>query len=181
MHTLHHTESQCMRGFLEEDVLRSKAALIGETVSRSQEQVIIPAIKFTCAGSISKWIFIAEQNTGNGRNRYPEIQIWRPQLNSPHIYDIVASVVISPQETSQDNVYTHTITSPISYQAGDVLGLYHPPANTCAYKILSVHHGGPANYRMDRQDRSRTQFDINSNSVRVRGDYPLIGADTGNS
>ena len=64
-----------MQGFLEEDILRRKAAPIGETVSRNREQVVIPAIKFTCAGSISEWRFVAELNTGNGRNRYPEIQI----------------------------------------------------------------------------------------------------------
>ena len=168
-----------MQGFLEEDILRRKAALIGETVSRNREQVVIPAIKFTCAGSISEWRFVAEHNTGNGRNRYPEIQIWRLQQNSQHVYEIVHSVVVSPQGTGQEHVYTHTFSSPISYQAGDVLGLYHPPANMCAYKLLSVHHGGPVNYRMERQDSSSTLFDIDSNSVRVREDYPLVGAESG--
>ena len=37
-----------MSGFLDEDTLRNKVALIGRTSTRHREQIIIPAIKFTC-------------------------------------------------------------------------------------------------------------------------------------
>ena len=174
------SESQaCMSGFLDEDVLRSKAALIGRTVSRQREQVIIPGISFTCAGTITEWIFVAERNTGGGRNRYPELQVWRLLQNSVSTYNLVHSVAVSPQSTSQRNVYIHTLLSTIQYQPGDVLGIYYPPSDTSAYKILSVQHGGPDNYHTARQDHSNVRFDIQSPPVRVHRDYPLVGIQTG--
>ena len=169
-----------MSGFLAEDALRNKAALIGQTITRNREQVIIPAIKFTCAGTLTKWRFVAERNTNQARNRYPELQIWRPQ-SSQHIYDKIHSVTVTPQSTSHTNVYTHTLGTPVQYQAGDVLGIYHPPANSCAYKIYSVEHGGPDNYRKERQEQSSVRFDVQATGVRVRKDYPLIGAETSQS
>lgn len=173
---LTYVETQCMSGFLYEDSLRNKSALIGRTVTRQKEQVIVPEIKFTCSGTLSKWIFVAESLSGRGRNRYPELQVWRPQ--STEIYDIVHRIPITPASTSQSNVYTHTISTPIQYQAGDVLGIYHPPADASAYKIYSVEHGGPDNYHMGRQESARVQFDLQSSDVGIRRDYPLVGAET---
>lgn len=165
-----------MSGFLDEDTLRSKAGLIGRTVTRQREQVLIPAIEFMCSGTLSKWRFVAERSTGGGRNRYPEFQIWRPQ--NSQTYDRIHSVAVSPQSTGQNNVYTHSMSTPVQYQAGDVLGVYHPPADTSVYKIYSVEHGGPKNYRMVRQETSSMQFHLDSTAVRIRTDYPLIGAET---
>ena len=167
-----------MQGFLGESTLRSKAALIGRTVARQQEQVIVPGVKFTCTGTLTGWRFVAQRISGRGRTDYPELQVWRPQSTSPEVYDIVRSVSVSPQSTGQSNVYTHTLTSSISYQAGDILGLYHPQTDSSAYKILSVQHGGPSNYYTQRQDRSSEMFNTQSSSVRVHRDYPLVGAIT---
>lgn len=168
-----------MSGFLDEDSLRNKSVLIGRTVTRQREQVIIPAIKFTCSGILSKWIFVAESISGNRKNKYPELHIWRPQ--GTEIYDIVHRIPVTPESTNQTNVYTHTISTPIQYQGGDVLGIYHPPADTSAYKIYSIEHGGPDNYHMGRQERARVQFNLQSSDVRIRRDYPLVGAETSQS
>ena len=168
-----------MRGFLDEAVLRSKAAQIGRTVTRQREQVIIPSIGFTCAGSISTWRFVAERNTGSRRSRYPQLQIWRPQQNSQQMFDLVQSVTVTPHSTAQSNVYTHTMTTSIQYQAGDVLGLHHPSSDDSVYDIYSVQHGGPENYHFSTRESSSVQFDIQSSGVRVRRDYPLVGVETG--
>ena len=167
-----------MQGFLDESALRSKASLIGRTVERQREQIIFPAVKFTCSGTLTGWRFVAQRVSGRGRDDYPELQVWRPQSRSPNTYNIVRSVRVTPQSTSQSNVYTHTLSSPISYQAGDVLGLYHPSSDTSAYKILSVEHGGPSNYYTRMQDRSSEMFNIQSSGVRVHRDFPLVGAIT---
>ena len=169
-------ELQCMQGFLDEPTLRRKAALIGRAVSRHQEQVLLPAVTFTCDGSLSGWTFVAKRVGGRGRSDYPEIQVWRPQPSSPHVYDLVSSVRVSPQATDHNSVYTHTLTSPISYQTGDVLGLYHPSSDSSAYKILSVQHGGPNSYTLQRQDSSSQRFDTQSSAVRTHREYPLVGA-----
>ena len=166
-----------MSGFIDENVLRNKAALIGQTVIRQREQVVIPAIQFTCSGSLTKWRFVAERtSSGSVRNRYPELQIWRPQ--SSQIYNKIHGVTLVPQSTSQRNVYTHTLSAPVEYQAGDVLGIYHPPADTSVYRIQSVEHGGPNNHYIDRQASSSVQFNLQSSAVRTRTDYPLVGAET---
>ena len=178
LYNISHADMQCMQGFLDERVLRSKAVLIGTTVERHREQMLVPAVKFTCSGSLTGWRFVAQRFGDRGRDGYPKVQVWRPQSGSPEVYDIVRSVRVSPQRTGHSNVYTHTLASPLSYQTGDVLGLYHPSADTAAYKILSVHHGGPNNYYLPRQDGSSEMFNTQSSGVRVRRDFPLVGAIT---
>lgn len=167
--------TQCMEGFIGEDALRDKAVLIGRTVLRQSEQIIIPDIKFTCSGTLTQWRFVAQRfGVSGGRNKYPELQIWRPQ--NRWIYNKIYSESFWPQSTGQRNVYTHTPSTPVAYQSGDVFGIYHPPRDASVYRIYSVEYGGPENFRMDRQGSARTQFDLRTSTVRTdRADYPLVG------
>ena len=151
--------------------------LIGRTVLRQQEQAIYPNIQFTCSGSITQWKFVAMRQGDGGRNRYPELQIWRPQ--NARNYSKVHSVALSPQNTQQLNVYSIDLSTAVAYQTGDVLGIYHPPKDSSVYRIYSIDHSSIENYYLDRQDSSSVHFDVQNSALnRNHADYPLVGVET---
>ena len=83
-------------------------------------QAIIPGISFTCSGNISSWIFGAEWygNTGS----YTELQIWRSSGDGS--YTKVGSTKIMTEENT--TLYEYPLSSPLSFQEGDILGYYQP-------------------------------------------------------
>ena len=167
-----------MQGFIGENTLRNKAALIGRTVLRQTEQVIIPDITFVCSGTLSQWRFVAQRNgVGGRRNRYPELQIWRPQ-NSRR-FSKVYSETLTPQTTDYSNVYIHTLSNTFTYQAGDVFGIHYPPSDVSVFRLYSIQSGGPTNYRIERRTSLTTEFNLDTSTVKTDlKDYPLVGIET---
>ena len=82
-------------------------------------QGIFPKVGFTCNGSIQSWVFGARYE---GHNRYIELQIWRPTGNG--VYTKVGYTTIDATEVA--NLYEYPLSSPLAFQAGDVLGYYQP-------------------------------------------------------
>ena len=80
-------------------------------------QGIFPEVGFTCNGSIRSWGFGAK-----GHNWYIELQIWRPTGNG--VYTKVGYTTIVA--TEEGNLYETRLSSPLAFQAGDVLGYYQP-------------------------------------------------------
>ena len=83
-------------------------------------QAIIPGINFTCSGSIESWTFGAdwEQDTD-----FIELQIWRPGSEDGS-YTKVGSTTINVEEEGQTDLYDYPLSSPLHFQAGDILGYY---------------------------------------------------------
>ena len=84
------------------------------------EQAIIPGINFTCSGSIERWTFGArwEQDTD-----FIELQIWRPGSENGS-YTKVGNTTINVEEEGQTDLYQYPLSSPLHFQAGDILGYY---------------------------------------------------------
>lgn len=74
--------STCASGFLSRSALVVKGrAYAGENTNIEafdREQRLIPGISFGCGGWLNKWIVAATEKSGGRRNRYPQLQIWRP-------------------------------------------------------------------------------------------------------
>ena len=83
-------------------------------------QVVIPGINFTCSGSIQSWTFGArwEQDTD-----FIELQIWRPG-SVDGSFTKVGNTTINMEEEDQAQLYHYPLSSPLHFQAGDVLGYY---------------------------------------------------------
>ena len=83
-------------------------------------QAIIPGVNFTCSGSIESWTFGArwEQDTD-----FVELQIWRPDSENGS-YIKVGNTTINVKEGSQTDLYQYPLSSPLHFQAGDILGYY---------------------------------------------------------
>ena len=85
-----------------------------------QVQGIIPEKNFTCSGSIESWIFGASWSESY---TFVELQIWRPDSEN-RSYTKVGSTAIDVEEEGQTDLYQYPLSSPLHFQAGDILGYY---------------------------------------------------------
>ena len=83
-------------------------------------QGIFPEVGFTCNGSIQSWVFGATYE--GHEDQSIELQIWRPTGN--RVYTKVGNTAIFTTEIR--NLYETPLSSPLAFQAGDVLGYYQP-------------------------------------------------------
>ena len=71
---------------------------------------------------------------GTGRNRFPELQIWRRR--SGIIYDKTASAELIVTSESPNELYSGTIDPPLQFQSGDLLGMHIPPNVDSGTRLL---------------------------------------------
>ena len=86
-------------------------------------QAIFPGVNFTCSGSIQSWIFGAAME-GTATSSLPELQIWRSNGNG--LYSKVGNTSINVTEENATQLYHYPLSSPLPFQAGDILGYYQP-------------------------------------------------------
>ena len=91
-------------------------------------QGLFPEVNFTCSGTIQSWIFGALE-LRNGL-LFPELQIWRPDGRDGSYTKVESistnSTRITPVEEGQTGLYQYSLSSPLYFQAGDILGYYQP-------------------------------------------------------
>ena len=82
---------------------------------------------FSCNGTVTKWIFGAEdRGTGGGRSKFPELQIWR-QLGSNNYNKTGFSLVnANTMIGTNTNLYEFTPQPPLEFQEGDIFGVHSP-------------------------------------------------------
>ena len=111
----------CTSGFISLDRMHAVLGNYGSVVDfDGVAQAIIPGINFTCSGNIESWTFGArwEQDTN-----LIELQIWRPGSEDGS-YTIVGNTTINMEGDGQTDVYQYPLSSPLHFQAGDILGYY---------------------------------------------------------
>ena len=86
-------------------------------------------MNFTCNGSIQSLIFGAQWQ-GNSSS-FPELQIWRPNGNDS--YSKVRSTLINMTGENTLQLYQYTLTSPLAFGPGDILGYYQPTSQLGLY------------------------------------------------
>ena len=90
--------------------------------SSTDRQAIFPGVNFTCSGSIQSWIFGApwiESTTS-----FTELQIWRSSGDG--FYTKVGNTTVNVIEENTTGLYYYPLSSPLPFQAGDILGYYQP-------------------------------------------------------
>ena len=83
-------------------------------------QVLFPEMNFSCNGSIQSLIFGAQWQ-GNSSS-FPELQIWRP--SGSQSYSKVGGTLINMTGEYISELYQYTLTSPLAFGPGDILGYY---------------------------------------------------------
>ena len=111
---------------------------VGHTAVLTNEfaQGIFPSMNFTCNGSIQSLIFGARWTDGSNQS-FPELQIWRLRETESYIKVRNASIKVSRKNTSK--LYWYNLTSPLAFEAGDILGYYQPDISTCQLALYFDH------------------------------------------
>ena len=121
--------SECTSGFMSRKRMDTLLHGVGKKRFLDTAQVLFPGMNFTCNGSIQSLIFGAQWQ-GNSRS-FPELQIWRP--NRSQSYSKVRSTLINMTGENTLQLYQYTLTSPLAFGPGDILGYYQPSSQLRLY------------------------------------------------
>ena len=131
------------------DLLRKNAELIQNgrqsTDRLSNELRLFPSMTFNCSGHITGLLLGADIRWSPSiKNRYPEVQIWRNVFASDQfIRQASQEIRLNPGgDFSPDGVLQYTLAPPISFQSGDVLGVYQPPEHE---SVVRLYYAGSNN------------------------------------
>ena len=143
---------------------------INRVQRRERDQRLFPDIRFTCNGFITKWIVGATLNedlidTGG----LPELQVWRSAGGDSFTKRNFNIFTIT--NVPFTNVYEYTLTSPLEFQEGDILGVYQPRQSDSQLVVYYQEDDGPGNYRQNRLNTALSTFTL----MDARDfDYPLV-------
>ena len=138
--TEHAAVNGCTSGFMELDLLRRRAEKIsGDSTSAGDslddEFRLLPGESFSCSGTMTGLLLVGAVRTGGGRVQYPEIQIWRNTGGNAYTRRASQKIRLNPGHFSPDGVLQYNLTTPISYQSGDVLGVYQPEQSDSVVRV----------------------------------------------
>ncbi|CAI8024208.1 hypothetical protein GBAR_LOCUS14077 [Geodia barretti] len=121
----------CTSGFMSVDRMDHLLGNKGGVIPSENYQGIFPEVGFTCSGSIEGWVFGARWVGGNDRE-FTELQIWRPTRDGA--YTKVGNTTINTDRISS-GFYEYPLSSPLDFQAGDVLGYYQPHSDQSQLRL----------------------------------------------
>ena len=96
----------------------------------------------------------------------PELQIWR---NTGGTSYTKANFSLLPFSTLVSNVAEYTLSTPLEFQEGDILGVYQPRRQDSALVVYFQLRDGPANYEEGCNPLSTVTLGIIDEY-----DYPLV-------
>ena len=147
---------------------------VGRRIHTQKRQQIIPNIKFTCDGLITKWILGANWNSDD--NLYPELQVWRNIGNG--IYYKMNGTVINIAAESPTRIYEYDDFLPIPVLAGDILGVFIPERDDSKLRLWSERDYGPVVYYVDTGSATESPVDAidlqHMPSLSSRSYLPLV-------
>ena len=100
--------------------------------------ILLPGDSFNCSGTMTGLLLVGDvRKIMASRNQYPEIHIYRNTGGDAYEYTRQGSQVIELAEGdfSSDGVLQYNLTTPISFQNGDVLGFYQPPEGDSVVRV----------------------------------------------
>ena len=81
-------------------------------------------------------LFVGTYRTGKDRNMYPEIQIYRNTGGNTYTRQGSGQEIrLAKGDFSPDGVLQYNLTTPISFQSGDVLGVYQPDQSVSVVRV----------------------------------------------
>ena len=135
----------CTSGFMSVDRMDYLLGNEGNVLRSSDAiQAIYPQVNFTCSGSILSWVFGAwwEGNTDS----FTELQIWRPGSEDGSYTKVGSTTIMVERNITQ--LYEYRLSSPLAFQAGDVLGYYQPAISSSQLRLLEEGLGRGVEHRL---------------------------------
>ena len=141
---------------------------------RPGSQFLYPEMIFSCNGSVTKWIFGADDR---GDQYHPELQIWR-QLG-PNSYTKIGSSSVNAGTMIGTNLYEFIPQTPLDFKEGDIFGAFIPLGVTNEGLVLNEQKGsGPINIRTDLTSPPSTLHSISFSYA--NNDFPLVTVEISN-
>ena len=166
---------QCASGFPSLD--RIDAVLNYGDITRfgRNVQAIIPSTNFICDGSIQSWVFGGQW--GGSTDSFTELQIWRPS-DQNGVYNKVGNTTINVMEgeLNQRKLYHYNLSSPLPFQARDILGFYRSETHV---NLIFENVGSGHLFYFSRINHALSQYDIRLRSGSSNEYHVLIGITTG--
>ena len=98
---------------------------------------LLPGESFSCSGTMTGLLLagaVMKRKMGK-RDKYPEIQIWRNTSGNTYTRNSSQEIRLARGDFSPDGVLQYNLTTPISYQSGDVLGVYQPDQSDSVVRV----------------------------------------------
>ena len=172
---------QCVQGFLNEEAVSTAAEVYAtdETYNvrtHQRQQRIIPGIKFTCTGTLTKWIIGAQRRQATNP-QHLQLQIWRQRQGSDNKYNRKRFSDITALNITDDlNVYEYIPNPPLEFQANDILGLHHPQISDTQVVVYYQMGDGPQNFRRLNQNSPLTSISASRGNTGNK-DLPLVAVE----
>ena len=170
--------SECTSGFATLDDIMIALERITIT-NRDRQQRVIPYINFTCDGAITKWIVLGRWDSGGMHRWYPDLQIWR--MTGMNTFTKVGNTTLRIENGNDDvTYYEYSPPTSLSFQAGDVLGIFQPDGGRNRLRLYFQSGAGPQNYyeTLDRSDIVEPPSNMFTLGTMSENDLPLISVET---
>ena len=101
------------------------------------------------------------------KSMQPELQIWQ---NTGGTSYTKAGFSLLPFSTLVSNVAEYTLSTPLEFQEGDILGVYQPQLSKSAFVVYYQERDGPEIY----QEGMNSLSTVTLGSPHNQYDYPLV-------
>ena len=166
-------DEACVNSSINATLIKENALLIHEVRQTGQRrQYIYPEMKFSCNGSVTKWIYGAvDQNRSTGD--LPELQIWHQ--TGPNSYNKQGSSLVTANISIATNVYEYYPVTPLEFQEGEIFGIHIPRDSDSQLWLYQQRESGPLNLRINSNIDSHAPSIINS-VLKTEGanNFPLV-------
>ena len=163
------TDGYCVNSSVNATLIQQNALLIQESIHRDERQYIYPEMRFTCNGTIIKWIYGGIQRPSE--TMLPELQIWRQLHVGTDNYTKTGSSLVTADTSIGTNLYEFIPQTPLEFQ-GDIFGVHTTSRNESQLNLYQQRQSGPMNLR-DPDDEVNPLSTITA-VEEVINDFPLV-------
>ena len=163
------TDGYCVSSSVNATLIQQNAPLIHELRIRQTRQYIYPEMRFTCNGTITKWIYGGAQSS---RTMLPELQIWR-QLGTNN-YNKTGSSLVTANTSIGTNLYEFIPQTPLEFQEGDIFGEHFPTSGESNLILYQQRESGPLNLRVSGNVDSPLSTITEALQTEGGNDFPLV-------
>ena len=164
-------DGACVNSSINATLIKENALLIHETKATDSRQYIYPEMKFSCNGSVTKWIYGALDQT-RAIGVLPELQIWRE--TGPNSYNKQGSSLVTANISIAPNVYEYYPVTPLEFQEGDIFGVHIPDDGDSKLLLYEQRESGPLNLHIDRDVDPPAPSTINEALQTEDHNFPLV-------
>ena len=163
---------QCTERFMELDLVTFRARQVGiDSVGRPvADQIrILTEYHFNCSSTNITSVIVGGdlKVPDNGRQLFPSVQIWRPQVSNPNQFVLVPdserTIYYSTNNVSTNGVFEYPLDPPIPVQSGDRLAISQPSRGDSIFRVYYIE--GVVNFDSHQINFGSTTADLSGNSI----------------